>query len=96
MQDDRIAIEPFPVRKGQSVNIAYRGLLAKSGADQVYLHYGHDGWQSPVTIAMSWQPDGSAVATLPCNAQREINFCFKDSANNWDNNSGWNWKCDVV
>ncbi|MDN5347369.1 MAG: hypothetical protein PWP65_933 [Clostridia bacterium] len=94
--DDRVAIEPHPVRKGQNVTIKYKGLLVNSGADAVWLHYGYDGWQSSATVAMGWQSDRSCVATIPALGNREINFCFKDSASNWDNNSGWNWKCDIM
>ncbi|MBC7345091.1 MAG: carbohydrate-binding protein, partial [Clostridia bacterium] len=62
MFDDRISIEPFPARRGQKVNITYRGLLAKSGADAVWMHYGYDGWKSLGWAQMSKLPDGSFVA----------------------------------
>ncbi len=35
------------------------------------------------------------TANVPVEGMEEINFCFVDSAGNWDNNSGWNWKAVV-
>jgi hypothetical protein len=94
--DDRIALEPAPVKAGDTVHIKYHGLLRNSGADSVYLHYGKDGWNDTQTIPMNQFPDGEFSAEVKADAGNEVNFCFKDSANNWDNNNGWNWKCDVV
>jgi len=72
--------------------IIYNGLLSKSGADQVYLHYGFGdpkNWRSINTVRMDrtargWESTQRLQDSL-------MNFCFKDSANNWDNNSGFNW-----
>jgi len=72
------------------VTICYNGLLAKSGADQVYLHYGFgDRWMDTHTEKMNktfrgWEKNINLKYD-------KINFCFKDSANNWDNNNGSNW-----
>jgi hypothetical protein len=74
------------------VNIAYNGLLAKSGADQVYLHCGFGDpkyWRNVSTIKMDRSARGwETNIRLQDNT---VSFCFKDSANNWDNNNGFNW-----
>ncbi|MBE3588811.1 MAG: hypothetical protein IMW93_09745 [Thermoanaerobacteraceae bacterium] len=74
------------------VRILYNGLLAKSGADQVYLHCGFGDpvkWQNINTIKMNRSPEGwESTLRMQDNL---LHFCFKDSANNWDNNSGYNW-----
>lgn len=44
---------------------------------------------------MERTPQGNFVCTTKIQGTREMNFCFKDSANNWDNNSGWNWTCKI-
>jgi hypothetical protein len=93
--DDRVSIEPFPVKSGDTAHINYQGLLRNSGADEVYLHYGIDGWKDVNTVKMSKMHDGIFGAEIKASGSHEINFCFKDSANNWDTNSGWNWKADV-
>ncbi|WP_324715586.1 carbohydrate-binding protein [Carboxydochorda subterranea] len=95
--DDGVYVKPTPVTSGQDVTIWYSGLLARHGADQVFLHYGfgpgrwsdvHDvpmqkvGWigQTPL-----WE------AHLEAKGFGTLEFCFRDSADHWDNNNGHNW-----
>lgn len=77
---------------GNQINIRYNGLLARSGADQVYLHCGygdpHD-WRDVQTVQMDRTPQGFEKTISMRN--HTAAFCFKDSAQNWDNNSGHNW-----
>lgn len=89
--DDRISLEPGTPRKGQELRVEYRGLLAQSGADTVWMHYGNDGWNNVVDLPMHRTPEGSFSCTTRAKGGREINLCFKDSADHWDNNSGENW-----
>lgn len=93
--DDRVDVFPSPSVKGRDATIKYNGLLAKSGADRVFIHYGFDGWKNVSTAEMRREGNGSFSINLPVHGSSEINFCFKDSANNWDNNSGWNWSSDI-
>lgn len=77
---------------GDEANILYSGLLSKSGADQVYLHVGFGEpvrWQNISTQKMERTPRGWEKVVRV--ADNKMNFCFKDSASNWDNNSGNNW-----
>ncbi|MGE5598976.1 MAG: carbohydrate-binding protein [Bacteroidota bacterium] len=83
---------PGTVHRGDPVVINYRGILKNDGADEVYLHYGFDRWQMPVrTVKMARQENGTFAAEIAAEAKREINFCFKDSADHWDNNNGRDW-----
>ncbi|MCL4514445.1 MAG: carbohydrate-binding protein [Firmicutes bacterium] len=86
-----IYLKPSSPAKDQEVEIFYKGLLVNSGADGVYLHYGHDGWQSVKTVPMHRQEGNVFHAQLKAEGEHELDFCFKDSADNWDNNNGWNW-----
>ena len=77
---------------GNEVTIIYNGLLKNSGADQVYLHYGYgdtDRGYDINTIRMDNTHQGFEKTISMKNHM--LNFCFKDSANNWDNNNGHNW-----
>ncbi|MDD4752877.1 MAG: carbohydrate-binding protein [Desulfitobacteriaceae bacterium] len=86
-----IAINPMPSKIGEQCNIHYDGLLKKSGADQVYLHCGYgQSWSNPQDIPMFNTATGCACDITPL-SDGTFNFCFKDSANNWDNNRGENW-----
>jgi hypothetical protein len=90
--DNRVTWEPAPPQPGDSVHITYQGLLKNSGAGDVYLHYSFDSWSKGIaTVKMHKSQDGSFDSDIPFNGNQEINFCFKDDANNWDNNNGHNW-----
>ncbi|QGG46752.1 carbohydrate-binding protein [Heliorestis convoluta] len=84
-----IKIEPL-FNDGRDVTIVYDGLLHRSGADQVYLHAGYGtNWQKSYDHRMEKSQEGWKCTI---NMEREdLVFCFKDSACNWDNNSGNNW-----
>lgn len=93
---NRVFWEPSPVRPGETVQIKYQGLLKDAGADEVYLHYGFDSWSYSVnTIKMERLENGNFGAGIQATGNQEINFCFKDSAGNWDNNNGWNWRLQL-
>ncbi len=89
--DDRISMEPGSPRKGQQVRLEYQGLLMHSGADAVWMHYGFDGWKNVRDQVMARSPQGIFHCTAEIIGGREMNFCFKDSAGNWDNNNGQDW-----
>lgn len=77
---------------GNQVNVCYTGLLNNSGADKVFLHYGYSdpqNWRDTTTASMERTPRGWEMSVPMRN--HTMAFCFKDSANNWDNNNGHNW-----
>lgn len=82
----------------QKVTISYNGLLHHDGAQAVYLHasIGNTGqvWNNPYDYQMHKTCNGWK-AEIPLQPQQPLNFCFKDCANNWDNNSGHNWSITV-
>jgi hypothetical protein len=93
-----IVIKPNVIAEGDKVTLMYNGLLAKSGADKVYAHYGYgDGttWTNPSYIEMS-KAGNTFDATIKIDRLSNLNIAFKDSANNWDNNSGTNYVFDVA
>ena len=53
-------INPVPSRAGDKVKIKYHGLLANSGADQIWLHtgFGADNWQDQYDYRMNRNSDG--------------------------------------
>lgn len=76
-----------------TVALKYDGLLAKSGADDVYsvIGYGsNSNWENVQTIRMN-RFGNSFHADIPAMHGMNINVAFKDSAENWDNNSGMNY-----
>ena len=91
-KDEAKGVEVRQAAYGNEAIICYDGLLARSGADQVYLHcgFGDPGhWQNVLTQRMDRTPRGWEKSIRM--ADNKSIFCFKDSANNWDNNNGYNW-----
>ena len=77
---------------GNDLTVIYNGLLKNSGADQVYLHYGFGDatrWSDVETTRMDNSFQGFEKTIRMKN--HTCKFCFKDSADNWDNNCGHNW-----
>ncbi|MGE5581521.1 MAG: carbohydrate-binding protein [Bacillota bacterium] len=90
--DNYVSWEPVKVSPGETVHLNYHGLLKNSGAGEIYLHYGFDSWNHNInTLKMARNEQGDFVADVPTGDNREMNFCFKDEAGNWDNNNGWDW-----
>ena len=95
--DDGVYVKPTPITYGQQCTIWYSGLLARHGADQVYLHYGFGPgvWKDVRDVPMrrvGWVGDTALwEATLQAKGFGTLEFCFHDSADHWDNNSGHNW-----
>ena len=94
---DGIFVEPVPISLGDDVKIKYRGILAANGAQKVYLHagYGHGTWKEVKDIPMRKTRDGGFSASLKIEDASCLNFCFKDEAENWDNNYGHNWVYEI-
>ena len=94
---DGIYLDPVPITLGEEVKIKYKGLLASSGADKVYLHagYGNDQWDNVMDIPMRKTRDGGWSVSVQVSEPSSFNFCFRDNSQNWDNNYGRNWTYQV-
>lgn len=74
--------------------IMYSGLLIKSGAQEVDGVYGYgsnQNWENISTISLKKEAADSYMGIVPIEYGKNINMVFKDSAENWDNNSGMNY-----
>lgn len=86
-----VQVKPL-TQDGKQIRIRYNGLLNQSGADQVFLHggFGDDNqWQDVKDYLMEKTSEGWEQ-TIDIQ-DRQLNFCFRDNADNWDNNNGVNW-----
>jgi len=91
-----LSITPSIPTVGEKVKIEYSGLLAQSGASHVYAHVGYgDKWDNLYDYKMEKTEKGFEVS-IPVLKADKLNICFKDCANNWDNNSGANYTFDVA
>ncbi|MDR3590237.1 MAG: carbohydrate-binding protein [Negativicutes bacterium] len=95
-EDNGIVLSPAVPAKGETARVVYNGLLAQSGADKVYVHVGFgDDWKRPTDYRMNRSGSGFE-AQIPVAIANTMNLCFKDNANNWDNNSGHNYSYTVL
>lgn len=92
-----LVVDPVPITTGEEITILYNGLLSNSGADQVYLHYGYgtaQAWSGVKDVKME-KTERGWVKKFTVDDSSRLNLCFKDSANNWDNNNGINWSFEI-
>ena len=74
-----------------SVKISYTGDLFQKGSDDVFIHYGFgQDWNNIEDIKMQKTELGFQAEINLLNSDT-LNFCFKNNANNWDNNQGENY-----
>ena len=86
-----ITIKPATFSVGDKIKLTYNGLLSESGAEEVFAHIGWgDAWDNLDDIKMSKTKSGF-TATISVESMNQLNLCFKDAMNNWDNNNGWNY-----
>ena len=92
-----VVVDPTPITFGEEVTVLYYGLLPESGAQEIYMRYGYgsaDNWDRITDVRMEKTTRGFAKRIHIEDSSR-FNFCFKDNANNWDNNNGLNWSYEV-
>jgi hypothetical protein len=89
------AQQPVP---GGPVNIRYAKSGTLLGATQVYIHIGHSGWKDVIlpNPAMLDGGDAWTYTYQPPAGATQINFAFRNVSNQWDNNSGGDYKATVV
>jgi len=84
------------VTVGDEVTLYYKGLLAQSGADAIFAHIGYgENWEDKTFIPMQKEND-VFKATIKINHADDLNIAFKDSGDNWDNNSWANYSFKVT
>ena len=77
--------------EGAKVKISYVGDLFQNDSKEVYLHYGFGtNWDNVSDIKMEKTELGFQCEIDILKAE-SLNLCFKNSANEWDNNLGENY-----
>lgn len=72
---------------GDEVTLSYNGLLMESGADRLYAHVGFgEQWENSSFLPMYFE-DGFFKCNIKIVSNKDFKVSFKDSADNWDNNS---------
>ena len=93
--ENGLIVTPNVLAKGDRASVVYKGLLKESGADAVYMHVGYGpNWKNSQDIKMKKIKEGFETE-LPITSDLPLNLAFKDSADNWDNNSSRNYTFEV-
>jgi hypothetical protein len=89
--ENGIIVSKASIKAGDEIALSYSGLLAQNGADELYVHVGYgEAWEEKEFIPMEHQ-DGAFHAGIRVKQAGTLNVAFKDSAENWDNNSAQNY-----
>lgn len=90
-EENGITLSKKTIYSGDKIKLFYNGLLAQSGASIVYLHIGFgDMWENSSYIPMQLE-EGVFSSEIDIDGSGSFEVCFKDCADNWDNNSGQNY-----
>lgn len=92
-----VVVDPVPISAGSEITVLYHGLLHTSGADQVWMRTGYGdarNWEKVYDHPMDYTGYGW-TKTLKVEDNSRLNICFKDSADNWDNNNAINWSFEI-
>lgn len=94
--ENGIALSKTTLYVGDEITLTYDGLLFKSGADKVFAYIGYgEQWEERAFIPMTYETD-KFKAVINVALPGTFNLAFKDSAENWDNNSGQNYVFKVT
>ena len=77
-----------------TLRVLYSGILAKNGAKEIYAVIGYGDnlqWENVQEYPMHKLSGKKYELIFPVTRSGEINIAFKDSSENWDNNSGRNF-----
>ena len=82
--------------EGRTAKLTYKGTLAENGATEIYVHFGFGLlWNNLQEIKLDKVNDGfeTEITMTSC---EDINFCFRDENNNWDNNETKNYSAPIA
>ncbi len=86
-------VQVKPLRQdGKEIRIRYTGMLKQGGANQIWMHAsagGAEEWSDAKDYQMEKTSEGWEHNVDV--KDKQFNFCFRDNAQNWDNNNGSNW-----
>lgn len=90
--DDGVYVAPTPITGNDEITVTYAGQLVHDGAQSVYLHMGTGpgDWVNVQDIPMD-KVGEQFEARLEVADEGQLEFCFRDDGDNWDNNDGRNW-----
>lgn len=81
--------------EGKTTKLTYNGILAQNGANEIYVHFGFGLlWDNLQEIKLD-KVDDHFETEITLTSCEDINFCFRDENNNWDNNDTKNYCASI-
>ena len=81
--------------EGKTTKLVYKGILAQNGANEIYIHFGFGLlWDNLQEIKLA-KVDDHFETEITLTSCEDINFCFRDENNNWDNNDTQNYSAPI-
>lgn len=78
------------------IKVTYAGTLFQDGTEDVTIHYGFgNNWEDAKDVQMVKTELGYQATLYIQQGCTILNFCFKNSAGQWDNNNGTNYTFSV-
>lgn len=83
--------------EGRTAKLTYKGTLATPSTSEIYVHYGFGLlWENIQEIKLDKIDDTTYETEINITPSYDsINFCFRDSSNNWDNNETKNYTYSI-
>lgn len=77
------------------IKVTYAGYLFQNGSSEVVIHYGFGNeWTNAQDIVMQ-KTELGYQATVNVTGGETLNFCFRNSNGEWDNNNGCNYQFEI-
>ena len=81
--------------EGSKVKISYTGYLFENKSESVFVHYGFGSqWENLSEVQMQ-KTDLGFQAEIELQSAEDLNLCFRNSNNEWDNNYGQNYSFKI-
>lgn len=82
--------------QNETVKLTYKGYLFKGNSTEVSIVYGYgDNWENTTEQPMTRTLSGF-ITEIEVQNFDKINFCFKNSYNEWDNNNYQDYHADIL
>lgn len=94
-EDNGVLLSKKTLYSGDKIKVSYTGLLAQAGAQSVFLYAGYGSEWKDCSLTPMKLEQGIFSAELDILECKNFGICFKDTAENWDNNSGENYVFSV-
>ena len=81
--------------EGSKVKISYTGYLFENKSESVFVHYGFGSqWENLSEVQMQ-KTDLGFQAEIELQSAEDLNLCFRNSNNEWDNNDCKNYVFEI-